>query len=263
MPIAEPYFRTCRPFTDGHFAHGGKGRYVEDRRFAKNGEHYVRALALIQKDLLELFDFIEPDDTNKNAYSYRTHALHLRAAIEVEANCKAILAENGYVKRDARTGTPSVKKNGEPADWNMSDFKRLEQTHRLSHYHIMLPVWKGPVDTQVRKPFEQWATGHPLPWWDAYNKAKHDRHEKFSMANLSNLIDAVCALVAILSSQFHTHDFSPGPALLALSGGGGPTGYETAIGGYFWVKFPTWPAADHYDFEWDPNAPGSLQQLTW
>jgi hypothetical protein len=256
MPITQPYYRTCRQFTDGHYANGGKGRYVEDARFAKDGEHYVRALALIQKDLLELFDFIEPDDENKKTYSYRTHALHMRAAIEVEANCKAILAENGYIKRD-RSG-----KALDPSDWNMSDFRRLEGTHRLSHYEIMLPVWKGPVGTNVRKPFEQWATGSALPWWGAYNEAKHDRHEKFAQANFSNLIDAVCALIVILSAQFYRHDFSPGPALLALEGGGGPVGYDTAIGGYFWVKFPPWPTAEQYDFQWDA-ATMSFQRHTF
>ena len=238
MAITQPYYRTCRQFTDGHYTHGGKGRYVEDRQFAKDGEHYVRASALIQKDLLDLFDFIEPDDKNKDTYSYRTHALHMRAAIEVEANCKAILAENGYVKRNSKTGKPLMKRNGDPADWDMGDFRLLEQTHRLSHYEIMLPVWKGPAGTNARKPFEQWTTNTALPWWGAYNDAKHDRHEKFARANFSNLIGAVCALVAILSSQFHRHDFSPGPTLLAVSGGGAPAGYETAIGGYFWVKFP-------------------------
>ena len=86
MPVVQPYFRTCRQFTDGHYAHAGKGTYVRDGRLASDGEHYVRALSLIQKDLLEIFDFIEPDNENSNCYSYRIHALHMRAAIEVGDN---------------------------------------------------------------------------------------------------------------------------------------------------------------------------------
>lgn len=263
MPIAQPFFRTCRQFTDGYYTHGGKGLYIEDPRYAKDGEHYARALTLIQKDLLDLFDFIEPDHRNKDAYSYRTHAMHMRAAIEVEANCKAILSENGFVKRDAKTGKPLLKRNGDPADWNMSDFSLLDKTHRLSAFEIMLPVWKGHTTTNVRRPFSQWAIGADLPWWRAYNESKHDRHEKFAQANFSNLIDAVCALVAILSAQFHRHDFSPGPTLLATERGGAPVGYDTAIGGYFWVKFPAWPATEQYDFQWDLNNPGTFQHLTF
>jgi len=239
MAITQPYYRTCRQFIDGHYAHGGKARYVQDGRFAKDGEHYVRALTLIQKDLLELFDFIEPDENNKNTFSFRTHALHTRAAIEVEANCKAILTENGYGQRE----------NGKVLDqsaWTMKDYKKLDDTHRLSAYEVRLPVWKGAPVT--RKPFEQWATGNALPWWGAYTDAKHDRHEKFAKANFTSLIDAICALVAILSAQFHRHDFSPGVMGLDL-GGGQPVGYDTAIGGYFLVKFPPWPVAEQYDFQ--------------
>ncbi len=254
MSITQPYFRTCRQFTDGHYAHGGKGRYINDERFAQDGEHYVRALTLIQKDLLELFDFIEPDDANGQAFSFRTHALHMRAAIEVEANCKAILTENGYVKTD-RHGDVI-----DPKFWNMGDYKKLERTHRLSFYEIQLPLWKGVQAT--RKPFAQWATGGTLPWWVAYNAAKHDRHEKFKEANFTNLLDAICGLVAILSAQFHAHDFVPGVNLLGW-GSTGPAEFETAIGDYFLVKFPDWPADEQYDFHWDPAHPGTFQQLTF
>ena len=34
-------------------------------------------------------------------------------------------------------------------------------------------------------------------------------------ANFGNLLDAICGLLVVLSSQFHTNDFLPGPMLLA------------------------------------------------
>jgi hypothetical protein len=178
----------------------------------------------------------------------------VRAAIEVEANCKAILAENGYV-RIGRSGKPANQSN-----WNMTDYTKLEKTHQLSAYEIRLPVWRGaPIS---RKPFEQWATGNALPWWGAYNEAKHDRREKFAKASFSNLIDAICALVVILSAQFHTYDFLPGGSLIGWDESR-PAGYEMAIGGYFLVKFPMWPPAEQYDFEWDPTKPGTFQRHTF
>lgn len=194
MAITQPFYRTCRQFTDGQYADGGKAHYIQDKAFAKDGAHYVRVLILTQKDLLELFEFIEPDDKNNDTYSYRTHALLMRTAIELEANCRAILVENGFPKSGR---------------WTMGHYKQLEQTHRLSEYELVLPMWNWPPATRMRKRFEKWATGGALPWWVAYNEAKHDRHEKFAKATISNLVDAVCALVAILSAQFHTHDFSP------------------------------------------------------
>jgi len=64
MPVSKPYRRTIRQFIDHHYAEGGRWKYIRHPRFATEPEHYVRAFAIIQKDLLELFDFVEPADTN-------------------------------------------------------------------------------------------------------------------------------------------------------------------------------------------------------
>jgi hypothetical protein len=249
MAATKPYLRTCRQFTDGSYDAAGKGRYVADSRFAKEGEHYVRAFTLIQKDLHELFDYVEPADVNKDCYSYRIHALHMRTCIEIEANCKAILTENGY---------------SAAGNWDMRDYKKLEPTHHLSAYEIMLPVWRGTQT--VRTPFRSWSTDGTLAWYQAYNAAKHDRHLQFPQANFGNLLEAVCGLVAILSSQFHTWDFSPQPPFLALSFGGPPQGFENGIGGYFQVKFPdNWTPEDQYNFDWDrlKDDPDPFQKVTF
>ncbi len=64
------------------------------------------------------------------------------------------------------------------------------------------------------------------------------------------MTDALAGLLAVLSSQFYTHDFSPGNVLLAC--GGPHDGMEAGIGGYLRVKFPDdWPANERYDFDWD------------
>ena len=48
-----------------------------------------------------------------------------------------------------------------------------------------------------------------------YNKSKHDRHLSFKEANFRNLLSAASGLVALLSAQFGTQDFSPGSAVLS------------------------------------------------
>src|SRR5262249_29204257 len=126
MTVSKPFKRTARPEVGGNYLF--QGHYIKDHRYASAPEHYVRAFQILQKDLLELLDYVEPADDNKACYSYRIHELHTRACIEVEANCKAIMAENGY--------RPS-------GDWNMSDYKKLEPTHHLSSFQVRLPIWKG------------------------------------------------------------------------------------------------------------------------
>ena len=60
MPITRPYRRTCRAFWDGHYAEGGRWRYIQHPRFAQTPGHYIRAVLLLLKDLQGLFDYVSP-----------------------------------------------------------------------------------------------------------------------------------------------------------------------------------------------------------
>lgn len=232
MPIPRPYRRTCRQFVEGSYTEGGRWQYMLHPKYANDPEHYVRAFLLLLKDLHELFDYVEPAEKNLNCYSYRIHALLLRASVEVEANCKAILEENGYTKS---------------GDLNMGDYKKINKTHRLSSYKVKIPNWSG--SGAIREPFLNWATGGSLPWYKAYNATKHDRHKEFEEATFEHLLDAACGLLVVLSAQFETNDFSPGDML--MSWGGANDGMESGIGGYFRVQFPNdWPDELKYDFNW-------------
>ena len=93
-------------------------------------------------------------------------------------------------------------------------------------------------------------TENTLPWYKAYNDTKHNRYKNFHIANFKNLIDSICALVALLSSQFLTNDFSS-VRLLSI-GGNTNNGFRNGIGGYFRVKFPMdWTDEEKYDFDWE------------
>jgi hypothetical protein len=232
MSIPRPFKRNIRQFTDGHFSEGGRAAYILHKDYSQDPEHYIRAFLIIQKDLLNLFDYIEPSDKNLHTYSFRIHELLLRICVEIEANCVAILSENGYNKA---------------GNWTMDDYRKINATHRLSSYEVKLPIWYGQKN--IRKPFDNWSTLTSLPWYKAYNETKHDRHGKFANATFEHLTDAVSALVAILASQFYTYDFSPSDTLLSI--GEHNDGMESAIGNYFRVMFPTdWNQNDKYQFHW-------------
>jgi hypothetical protein len=237
MTITKPYRRTCRQFVDGNYQPHGNHDFIADPGFAKAPEQYVRAFLVIQKDLRDLFDYVEPVDENEKCYSYRIHELLMRSCIEVEANCKAILSENGYIQSGK--------------DWNRGDYKKLNATHRLSSFKVKFPVWHGI--NAVRTPFASWGpSGGDLTWYDAYNAAKHDRHKQFKEANLGSLIDAVAGLVALLTSQFCDYDFEGPYVTQFVDATYKGDGFETAVGKYFRVKYPDdWPINERYDFNWE------------
>ena len=175
----------------------------------------------------------------------------MRACIEVEAHCKAILAENGYVNPDKA-----------PEWWSMADYRKINPTHHLSSYEVRMPLWHGVKHT--RKPFGAWSAQGTLSWYSAYNAAKHDRHNEFPKSNLEALVSAASGLVAVLSAQFIRFDFQP--SVIGTGYGAPDGGFETAIGNYFHVKFPTdWSANERYSFDWEvlKEDPHPFQSLTF
>jgi hypothetical protein len=186
---------------------------------------------LLQSDLRALFDYIEPADQNLGAYSFRTLALLLRACVEVEANCKAILKENGYSKG---------------GDWTMRDYRKIEHSHRLSSFEVVVPNWSGLGSR--RAPFAAWKASGSLPWYEAYNAAKHDRHNEFQRASFGHLIDACCAVFILLSAQFLSYDFT-GYLQWTIDKPG--DGSDYGVGQFFRVVYPSdWDEDEQYAFDW-------------
>jgi hypothetical protein len=149
----------------------------------------------------------------------------------------------------------------------IEDYKKIENTHRLSSYSIRLPHWLG--NKSIRTPFKNWIRGEHNPaWYVAYNKTKHNRHEHFHLANFENLVDSVCGLLVLLSSQFYTEEFSSGDRLLSM-GSYNTDGMHSSIGDYFRIKFPDdWPTEERYGFshqDWQVLAkePNPFQKIDY
>jgi len=162
MGLIKPYKRTIRQLKDGSYSSSGNSRYIKHPDYAKSPEKYIRSFLLILNDIEKLFEYVEPVDENKRTYSYRIHELFIRVCIEVEANCRTILVENGYTKK---------------GDLNMSDYCLIEKTHKLSSYEILLPRWDGKYGRY--KPFSKWGENKKLNWYQYYNGVKHDIHSNF------------------------------------------------------------------------------------
>lgn len=241
MGHSKPFHRIHRAHEPGPNSGYSNGAYIVDRDYAANAEHYVRAFTLIQKDLQDIFEYVEPADECRPAYSYRMHALLMRTCIEVEANFNAILKENTFTF-PAR----SV---------NMNDYRKVDVSHHLSSFEVSLPIW-NPAPLKV-KPFGPWLPVRgttqfaPLPWYQAYNASKHNRQDEFRKANLEALVTAVAGLLVLITAQFRSEDFSAGDSSLSWGGNDDFHELEAATGSLFRIKYPDdWTNAELYDFDW-------------
>ena len=227
-----PFYRTVRGMKQGPESGYSSWAYIRDKSYALDPHHYVRAYLLIQKDLAQLFEYVEPSDLGARAYSYRMHELLMRTCIEVEANFKAIFRANGY----------------EPRRFDINAYRKVNVSHHLSSYEVALPIWDG--EDRIFKPFQPWANGKPIGWYRAYNESKHDRHEAFKLANLHTLVTAVAGLLVLMTAQFMTEDFSAGADQL-LAEGHDYHELEPALGSLFRIKYPDdWSDDEIYEFDW-------------
>ena len=183
MAVNKPYYRIFRPGLRHDAFNNPTEGYERDTMYLPEAEKksMLMAARLIIDDFERLFEYIEPHSKNENVFSHRIYELLLRTCTEVESCCKGILLANGHSAKD------------------MNDYKKIEQATHLSSYTVHYSNWL-PSHYSTR-PFANWATGGSLPWFKAYNDVKHNRSQKFQLATLKNLLDAICGLLCIIHSQ--------------------------------------------------------------
>lgn len=239
----KPFQRNYRPVKRNSNSGYSSWAYIVDHDYANNPLQYTRGFISIQEELKSLFDYIEPADVNLNTFSYKIQQLLIRTCIEVESNFKAILKENVYKPKTDKG------KNIPEKQWKMMNYGVINKTHHLDEYVVRLPYWNGKKN--VFSPFHDWKkeNNYKLDWYDAYNQCKHNRAENFPQANFKNLLNAVSALLIVLSSQFGKESFMPGNDTLEMQTDSYYKG-NFALGDFFLIEYPKWNENEMYDFDW-------------
>jgi len=224
MSQNKPYYRIAR------IANGTD--YIRDKRYAPDRFMLLQAYQLIENDLKEILEFVEPADSNECTYSHRIYELFLRCATEFETNCKRILYANGYSS----------------GRWDIRDYCKVNQAMKLSEYEIKINSWYR--NAKIVKPLQDWASGSMVSWYQDYNSVKHDCSQNFHKASLRNLIDAAASVIAILFAQFQEFSFNPynDDEMLAQSD---DDGFWYGSNSLFNIKpFTNWLPQDVYSFTW-------------
>ncbi len=242
MSLVKPYKRLWRPLKgysplslswidlDHNQATLG---YLKSNLFVNQQEKqsYLTTAHLIIRDLYELFNYVQPDDNNLDVFSHRIYELFLRTATEFEANCKAILSANGY------TGHGNL---------TITDYFKIAAAAKLSDYTVTFGRWET---THSFQPFATWnGTAYAsLSWYQDYNSVKHNRHLNFSLANLTNLMNAIAGLLCILHAQFG-EDMAEVCFEQVTAIQNDQQKVET---GTFIISAPSFTDSEQYEFIWD------------
>lgn len=249
MSETTPFRRIARPFVNYSDNWTGIGpiekSYIRHDGFkAPDRLSLIRSFRLLNDDLARLFEFIEPDGRNSEAFSHRSYELLLRACTEVESHSKAILRANSLPEPTSRPY------------WNQTNYQQLDGAMLLSAYEVRLPIWTPDPSANASQaanalrtgfaPFKDWARSAP-GWWGAYNEVKHDRSKNLPEASLIHTVEAVAAVAILLAAQFgpgcHTEVSDSFGAFFTSD-----DGYVT-VAPNFEIRPPNWPQVDQYDFD--------------
>lgn len=148
-----------------------------------------RSIVLLIRRLSEILDFIEPSGHGLQSFGHRMRELLILACTDAEDHWTKLLRAGGITKPILKT----------------TDFVALRDPFHLGEFEVEMP---GYTAVPAMRPFASWNDNRPtqsLPWYDAYNKVKHDKSGSLPLASLENTIKAVAANIVMFCAQFGPH----------------------------------------------------------
>jgi hypothetical protein len=151
-------------------------------KFKTPKTHWNYFLA-IEKDLENISRYIEFSEDNLETYSIELTHILLSASSEVDVILKQIclLIDSSQTAKDIDRYRDLIKNK-------LSNL--INEEISIDRFGISC------------KPWENWSGDQNPDWWRSYNNVKHRRHECFQEANLRNTINAVGALLIVVTYYY-------------------------------------------------------------
>lgn len=236
--IEKPYYRIYRPYKNLKNTSEKVYDYISDKRNCKNRKEIIRYCSILQKEVIDILEYIELSDKNMEVYSLKIYKVFLSICTEIENNFKGILYANDY-------------KVGQQLNMKYDYFK-LEKVMKLSQYKVKILLNDYEKVIQPFKEWENQSEYNSIEWYKDYNDLKHNRSDNFEKAKLVNLIKAVCALNIILYAQFYEYSKAiDGKNSLSFFTDDGEMLIQDSIGIMNIEEKPTWLEEEKYDFDWN------------
>jgi hypothetical protein len=147
-----------------------------------------QSLLLLVERLNEILLYVEPEGAGLDAYGTMSRELLILAATDAENTWTHYMRLAHVTPRGAGYST--------------RDYVRLQGPLHLAEYQVTLAA--HALVPQIR-PFDGWSANAPsqsLAWYDAYNKAKHDRTANLGQATVMHCIEAVAANLVLFCVRF-------------------------------------------------------------
>jgi len=163
--------------------------------------HHWQYFLAVEADLHRLSRFIEFSADNFRTYSIELVRILLASSAEVDIVAQQLCENLGPGRHMG----------------NMDDYRLVivEAMPILGDAEVEIPRYGLTL-----RPWDNWRENRNPDWWRAYNAVKHQRHERYSEANLKNILNSVCGLFLLLlflyREQAAAGELVPNPVMLRL-----------------------------------------------
>jgi hypothetical protein len=133
----------------------------------------------LESDVTRLSRFVEFTDDNFAAYSMEMVKILLSAGSEVDVVAKKL----------CKVAKPDSKAS------NIEHYRKILSTRfeTLPEFQVSIPRY-GLTLT----PWENWQNKKNPNWWKEHNAVKHERHDSYKLANLSNVLNTMAGLLVLI-----------------------------------------------------------------
>jgi len=145
-----------------------------------------RELKILIESLHEILMYIEPSEECLKVYGHKTRELLILACTE----CESLWTD--YIRLLGNTNQFLTTR----------DYVKLKDKLFLKEYVIKFT--NHPMQFEFQ-PFVDWDEEHSttsLPWYDGYNKTKHNKKDYFSEATLENCLKAIAANIVMFCVRY-------------------------------------------------------------
>jgi hypothetical protein len=154
----------------------------------------------LEKELIELSNFIHIDDKQLNIYSIKIAELLLRTAVEIESISKTLYFQNGGTKLD----DINLFFDTDCLDLLETKWQLSKKQVQVSAPNFYFSITENQILTPLKKANKRGASSSD--WQKAYQAIKHNRVTSLSKANLKNLIRSMGALY-ILNIYYNDNQY--------------------------------------------------------
>lgn len=176
----------------------------------------VRQIDRLTARVIEAAEYIEPTSDTISTYSIALREILILQCTEIETVLQRLLIEHGL--------SPAG------GNWNTSDYVKTVDALHLKEYEVHFPTF--PKLTHGFSPFYDWDPAkatQSLIFYDAYNKAKHNREDGLEYATFCNVLLSYAALIIVAYATC-------GPEIAR----------SQSLQNFINLKTPAWKIDDHY-----------------